>query len=441
MARNAGSAARGFSGWFEWFVRSEVAGSVLLLACTVAALVWANSPWAELYDHLLHTKVGLSWGDAAFKLTLHHWVNDGLMVIFFFVVGLEIKRELVVGQLSSLDRAVLPVAAAAGGMIAPALLYVAFNAGGVGASGWGIPMATDIAFALGVLAMFGSRVPIGLKVFLTALAIADDLGAVLVIALFYTAEIRWLALAAAGVLLVVLFVAIQTGARRLAVLAPLIVGVWLAVFASGVHATVAGILVAMVIPVRARIEPGRFLAIVRERLGRLESVELSRHSMIDDPEQLDAIEGLHEASGEMVPAGLALEHALHPVQVWFILPLFALANAGVALGGGAAAALANPVGLGIVAGLVLGKPVGIVLLSWLAVRSGRGSLPDGVTWGQIVGVGCLAGIGFTMSLFIAGLAFADPGLVVSAKIGILTASLAAAVIGSFLLVRSLPPAR
>ncbi len=395
----------------------------------------------RLYDQLLHAKVGVSWGDAAFKLTLHHWINDGLMVVFFFVVGLEIKRELVVGQLSSLDRAVLPVAAAAGGMIAPALLFVAFNAGGVGASGWGIPMATDIAFALGVLAVFGSRVPIGLKVFLTALAIADDLGAVLVIALFYTEQIRWLALAAAGVLLVVLFVAIQTGAWRLAVLVPLIVGVWLAVFASGVHATVAGILVAMVIPVRARIEPGRFLSLARDRLGRLESVELSRHSMIDDPEQLDAIEGLHEAAGEMVPPGLALEHALHPVQVWVILPLFALANAGVALGGGAAAALANPISLGIVAGLVLGKPVGIVLLSWLAVRSGRGSLPDGVTWGQIVGVGCLAGIGFTMSLFIAGLAFADPGLVVSAKIGILTASLAAAIIGSFLLVRSLPPAR
>ncbi len=441
MTRNGMSQARGFVGWFEWFVRSEVAGSLLLLACTVAALVWANSRWAEIYDHLLHTTIGVSWGAAAFKLTLHHWVNDGLMVVFFFVVGLEIKRELVVGQLSSLDRAVLPVAAAIGGMVVPALLYGVLNVGGVGASGWGVPMATDIAFALGVLALFGSRAPIGLKVFLTALAIADDLGAVLVIALFYTAEIRWLALAAAAVLLVALFVAIRAGVGRLGVLVPLIVGVWLAVFASGVHATVAGILVAMVIPVRARIEPGRFLAVVRERLGRLESVELSRHSMIDDPEQLDAIEDLHEASGEMVPAGLALEHALHPIQVWVILPLFALANAGVALGGDAAAALANPISLGIVAGLVLGKPLGIVLFSWLAVGSGRGSLPGGVTWGQLVGVGCLAGIGFTMSLFVSGLAFVDPALVVSAKVGILLASLTAAVLGSLLLTRSLPARR
>jgi len=260
---------------------------------------------------------------------------------------------------------------------------------------------------------------------------------VLVIALFYTEQIRWLALAVAGVLLLLLFAAIQARIRRLGVLLPLIVGVWLAVFASGVHATVAGILVAMVVPVRARIEPGRFLAVARERLARLEGAELSQHSMIDDPEQLDAIEGLHHAAGEMVPPGLALEHWLHPVQVWFILPLFALANAGVALGGGTGAALANPISLGIVAGLVLGKPVGIMLFSWLTVRSGRGALPAGVTWGQLAGAGCLAGIGFTMSLFVAELAFADPGLIAAAKIGILAASLTAAVCGATVLTRSL----
>ena len=428
----------GHRGIFEWFIHSEVTGSILLLACTAAALVWANSPWVDAYDQLLHMKIGVSWGDAAFKLTLHHWVNDGLMVIFFFVIGLEIKRELVVGQLSSVQRAVLPVAAALGGMVVPALLYVAVNLGGEGAVGWGVPMATDIAFALGLLAVFGKRVPLGLKVFLAALAIADDLGAVLVIALFYTESIRWSALLAAAVLLAALLAAVRLRVRRLGFLLALIVGVWLGVFISGVHATVAGILVAMVIPVRARIEPARFLARARQSLEELQASGLSRESMVDDHRQLDAIESLHEAASDMRPAGLALEHYLHPVQVWLILPLFALFNAGIPLGGGAMEALGSPVSLGILLGLVVGKPLGITLMAWLAVRSGHGSLPEGVTWMHVVGAGCLAGIGFTMSLFITELAFVEPPLVQSAKIGILAASALSAIFGFVLLSRTLP---
>jgi NhaA family Na+:H+ antiporter len=438
MGSRTSGKPRGFVGYFEWFVHSEVTGSILLLACTVAALALANSPLAETYDHLLHTKIGVSWGDTSFKLTLHHWINDGLMVIFFFVVGLEIKRELVVGQLSSLQRAILPVAAAAGGMLVPAILYAALNAGGDGASGWGIPMATDIAFALGVLAIFGKRVPTALKVFLTALAIADDLGAVMVIALFYTATIRLWGLVVAAVFLALLLLAIRARVRRLDVLLPLIVGVWFGVFASGVHATVAGILVAMVIPVRARIEPARFLQAARDRLAHLESVPLTDRSMIQDQEQFDAIESLHECTADMLPAGLRLEHALHPVQVWFILPVFALANAGVRLDSHLLEALANPISLGIIVGLVIGKPVGIYLVSRLAMRLTNGSLPDGVTWAHIVGAGCLAGIGFTMSLFIASLAFPSELLVANAKVGILAASLLSGIIGFAILSRTLP---
>ncbi len=330
---SSGENKRFVRGYFEWFVRSEVTGSILLLACTVIAMVWANSPWADSYFDLLHTYVGVSWGDASFKLSLHHWINDGLMVVFFFVVGLEIKRELVVGELSSFHKAALPVAAAVGGMVVPALMFAAINLGGAGARGWGIPMATDIAFALGVLAMFGTRAPLGLKVFLTALAIADDLGAVAVIAIFYTDRINVASLVVAAVLLVLLFAIIRTGVRRRGILYLVIAGVWLAVFSSGVHATVAGILVAMVIPVRPRIDPHRFIDETEERLERIKRMEVSAESLLNDREQLDIVDSIHTRAGEALPAGLVLEHYLHPVQVWLILPLFALANAGVAIGG------------------------------------------------------------------------------------------------------------
>jgi NhaA family Na+:H+ antiporter len=427
----------GFRGYFEWFVHSEVTGSIVLLACTVIALVWANSPWADSYVDLLHTYVGLSWGDAAFKLSLHHWINDGLMVVFFFVVGLEIKRELVVGELSSFNKAALPVAAAIGGMVVPAVFFFVLNVGGEGARGWGIPMATDIAFALGVLAIFGTRAPLGLKVFLTALAIADDLGAVAVIAIFYTEKIAVLPLVVAAVLLALLFVAVQARLRR-GILYLLIIGVWAAVFSSGVHATVAGILMAMVIPIRPRVDPCRFIDDTEERLDRFKKMELSKHSLISDREQLDIVESIHSRAEDARPVGLVLEHYLHPVQVWLILPLFALANAGVSIGGDLMEVLASPLALGVIVGLVIGKPVGIGLLSWLAVKSGRGALPKGVTWAQVFGAGCLAGIGFTMSLFISDLAFDNETLIATAKIGILVASLASGVLGFIVLSRALP---
>jgi NhaA family Na+:H+ antiporter len=426
-------------GMFEQFVRSEIAGSVVLVACTLAALLWANSPWSETYFDILHTKIGLSWGTSTFALSLHHWINDGLMVVFFFVVGLEVKRELLVGHLSSVRKAVLPVSAAAGGMLVPAAIYLAINLSGGIARGWGVPVATDIAFALGALAMFGKRVPVSLKVFLTATAIADDIGAVLVIALFYTETIRIAALLIAlGLLVVLYFVASVLAVRRLGLLLLLIVGVWIAVFASGVHATVAGILVALVVPVRARIEPKEFFGVVDRRVGELRRSGLSAESMIFDHQQLDGLADLQVATERMQPAGLLLEHYWHPVQAFLILPLFALANAGVALDGSLFGTLASPVALGIIAGLVVGKQVGVTLASWLAVRSGYADLPRGVSWAQVHGASCLAGIGFTMSLFVSGLAFVDEATVGQAKIAILAASLASAGLGALFLGRALP---
>jgi len=416
-------------GAFARFFKSEASGSVLLLLATLTALVWANSPWADLYDQLLHANLGVSWHGSIHALSLHHWVNDGLMALFFFVVGLEIKRELVVGQLSTFRSAILPVGAALGGLLVPAILYSALNAGTAGAAGWGIPMATDIAFALGVLALLGSRVPVGLKVFLTAVAIADDLGAVAVISTFYTDQIHFIPLLVAAGLLGLLFLLARLGFHRVVVYVPLALCVWVATLLSGVHATVAGVVLAMLVPVRARIEPGQFLETVRRSLADLEAAALSRDSMVSDKAQLASIEDLHDATGKFLPAGVALEHALHPWTAFLILPLFALFNAGVELGGGVSSLLKNRVSLGVIVGLFVGKQVGITFASWIAVRLGAAELPTGVTMRQVWGVSILAGIGFTMSIFVDGLAFVDPSLVAAAKLGILFASGLAGVSG------------
>ncbi len=427
----------GPGGVFARFVHSEVTGSILLLACTVMALAWANSPWSESYFHILHTELGFSIGGTNRTMSLHHWINDFLMAIFFFVVGLEIKREMVVGRLSTLDKAILPVAAALGGMIAPALLYFFFNSGGEASRGWGVPMATDIAFALGVLSLFGKRVPIGLKVFLTALAIADDLGAVLVIAVFYTKDLHQGELVAAGVLLLLIMGARRIGIRSPVVYLLLAVGVWVDVLSSGVHATVAGVLLAMLMPVQAGGDPKHFLSEVQEKWEALRASDLTRDSMIHDRSQLDAISNLRRAAQDMEPAGLLFEERLHPFVAFFILPLFAFFNAGVRIEGSFTETIMQPVSFGVIVGLVLGKQVGITLFSWLAVKSGRAALPEGVDWGDLYGAACLGGVGFTMSLFIAELAFETPALGAEAKIGILSASLIAATWGVIVLATQL----
>jgi NhaA family Na+:H+ antiporter len=423
------------------FIRSEAAGSVLLLAATLVALAVANSPWGEAYERLLHASIGLTVAGRTFALSLQHWVNDGLMAVFFFVVGLEIKRELVLGQLSTLRGAILPVAAAAGGMVVPALLFAALNAGGPGARAWGVPMATDIAFALGVLALLGRRVPLGLKVFLTALAIADDLGAVLVIALYYTARIDAAALAVAGALLAVLAL-VRRRRMPVAVYGILGAGVWAATLASGVHATVAGILLALLVPVRSQISPDRFLSEVGEAIRDLEGAPLSRETLVLDAARLERLEALHEAAGRFRPPGIVLEHALHPVTTWFVLPAFALFNAGVRLEGGLREPLGTPVALGVVLGLFVGKLVGITGASWLVVRLRLADLPEGVRMAHLLGAATLGGIGFTMSIFVAGLALGEGALVTAAKAGILAASAISAAAGYVFLRLSLrSPAR
>jgi NhaA family Na+:H+ antiporter len=438
MSASEPSAGKQKHGIFQRFLHSQVAGSVVLLACTILALIWANSPAGDSYRELTHTYVGVSFGEHSFKLSLQHWINDLLMAVFFFVVGLEIKREMVLGELSSFRKAILPVTAAVGGMVVPAAIYLMFNIGGKGGAGWGIPMATDIAFALGILAIFGKRVPLGLKVFLTALAIADDMGAVLVIALFYTEQVSLKALIVAGVFLLLLLVASRANVRRVGVWAFLLIGVWLAVFASGVHATVAGILVAMVVPVRARMDPHKFVETVEANWRKLDMSKLTQESMVSNNDQYEALRTIDLAATDMLPPGLVLERYLHVGQAFLILPLFAFFNAGVKIGGDYLELLSNPISLGIILGLVLGKQIGVFLFSWLAIKTGRAALPTGVSWGQMWGVSCLAGVGFTMSLFISELAFEDPELVSEAKIGILMASLIAGVLGYLVLTRALP---
>jgi NhaA family Na+:H+ antiporter len=322
---------------FQDFAHKQASGGILLIAATVIALLWANSPWAGSYAALWHTKLTVGVGDASISKDLTHWINDGLMAVFFLVVGLEIKREVLVGELSSVRGAALPFAAALGGAVVPAAIYLAINAGTEGSAGWGIPMATDIAFALGVLALLGERAPVALKVFLTALAIVDDIVAVLVIAFFYTSEISWGALGVGAVFLATLVVANLIGVGRTLVYAVLGVGLWLCFLLSGVHATIAGVLLALTVP--------------------------------------------------------------------------------------------GPVAIGIVAGLLIGKQLGITLFAWLAVKSGFSELPEGIRWRHVYGAGWLAGIGFTMSLFITDLSFSDGSLVAAAKLGILIASLIAGVVG------------
>ena len=411
------------------FAAIEASGGIVLLACTAIALAWANSPWGGGYVALWQTPLGFKLGGFALTKPLLLWINDGLMAVFFFVVGLEIKREILAGELSRPRQAALPIAGAIGGMAVPALLYLLLNHGGDAARGWGVPMATDIAFAIGVMALLGDRVPAALKVFLTALAIVDDLGAVLVIAFFYTAQLHWANLAMAAVLLALLLLANRAGVRAPAVYAVLGIAVWFLFLKSGVHATVAGVLVAMTVPARTRIDREGFLAVARGQVDAFAGAGPSARPGFAGPGQLDALSALEHACERAGTPLQRLEHVLHPWVGFVIMPVFALANAGVRVVGEDEPLGAPFVVLGIVLGLVVGKPLGISLISWLAVRLGLAERPPGTDWGQLVGVACLGGIGFTMALFIASLAFEGTLLLPSAKIGVLVASVIAALLG------------
>lgn len=419
---------------FEAFFRSEAAGGVLLLVAAVVAVVWANSPFAASYTALWSTVLTVGGGPLVIAKPLELWVNDGLMAVFFFLVGLEIKREVVAGELSNPRQAALAVAAALGGMVVPALLFVAVTAGTDRVSGWGVPMATDIAFAIGVLAIAGSRAPLALKVFLTALAIVDDLAAVLVIAFFYTASIAVGPLIVAAVALAALVGLNRAGVQRPSVYVLVGLVLWVAMLKSGVHATIAGVLTALTVPAVRRADPHVFAeraaALVAEFAARLRPGQAA-----PDAEQSYALTRIGEACEDAETPLARLEHALHTPVALGIMPVFALANAGVAFTGNPVAMLADPAALGILAGLVVGKPVGVMLAVWLALRSGLAVKPAGVTWGHLFGAALLTGIGFTMSIFIATLAFDSPEVLDRAKAGIFLASLIAGTAGALVLSR------
>ena len=404
------------------FLHVEASGGILLAGAAVIALVWANSPWAASYRDLWSTDLTIGLGGHGITEDLRHWINDGAMTLFFFVLGMEIKQELTSGQLNRPKDAVVPAAGALGGMVVPAALFLAFNLGGAGASGWGVPMATDVAFALGVLALLGSRVPTELKVMLLGLAIVDDVGAIIVIAAFYSDGITlgWLAAAAVGLLAVT--VLRRARVRYLPVYVVLGSGVWFATFESGIHATIAGVALGLLAPARAFL-PGPDA----DRIAG----ELSTDRNVTAAEVRDISFRLREA----VPVTERLQDLLHPWTSYLIVPVFALANAGVQLSAdGLGNAATSPVTLGVVVGLVIGKLVGVAGGIALAVRLGVGRLPDGVTSRHVLGMAGIAGIGFTVSIFVAALAFDDPSLTDQATIGILAASLLAAVLGSLILI-------
>jgi NhaA family Na+:H+ antiporter len=415
------------------FLRIEAAGGLLLLACTVIALVWANSPWADSYDEFWHTYLSVGFGEYKLKLSLAHFVNDGLMAIFFFVVGLEIKREMLVGELASIRQASVPIAAAIGGMVVPAVIYAVVNSGGEAARGWAIPMATDIAFAVGIMAMLGKRVPLSLKIFLTAVAIVDDIGAVLVIAFFYTTEISFITLGLAAGLLAIAFVAARLGVRTPLFYAIIGIFMWLMLLKSGVHATIGGVLLALTIPATVRIQGSQFVAFARDAIDEFERAGGSHDEILTNPHRQSVLHGLEEASERVQTPLNRLEHDLHAWVAFLIMPIFALANAGVPLGKGFGDAVGTGVGAGIGLGLVVGKPLGVILATWIAVKLGIGSLPQGSTYRQVLGAGFLAGIGFTMSLFITNLAFRETDMLQLAKTGILVGSLIAGIVGFVLL--------
>lgn len=418
------------------FMHEEASSGIVLFVAAVVALVWANSPWYHAYHELLETHIIVGFGSWAIDETLHHWIDDGLMAVFFFVVGLEIKRAVVVGELSSVRKAALPIFAALGGMIVPALLYVTFNPGGEEFRGWGIPMATDIAFSLGVLSLLRTRAPLPLKIFLAAFAIIDDIGAVIVIAVFYTGDIAWGNLGIGAIFLAVLVAVGRLGIRHPLVYALLGLAVWLAFLYSGVHATVAGVLVAATIPIRVRVDSSGFLARSRDLLLVFERSGDYGHQDETSSEQRAILKELEDTAQELQSPLQRFENALHPWVAFVVMPLFALSNAGVKLEGDFFEALTHPVTLGIVLGLVIGKQVGVTLFSWFAVRFGFAALPYGVTWLQFYGVALLGGIGFTMSLFITNLAFTNDLLTTEAKIGILLGSAISGIIGYLVLFRA-----
>ena len=417
---------------FEHFLHAQTTTGAVLMFMTILALVLANSALTENYAHFFHTKVDLSVGSWQLSHTIHHWINDGLMAIFFFIIGLEIKREVLVGELSNIKVAILPILAAIGGMLFPALIYMSINSGTDGAVGWGIPMATDIAFAISALVLLGKRVPPALVTFLVALAIVDDLGAVLVIALFYTEQIHTLPLMLAGAMFLIMVAFNRFGIHM--ILPYFIVGLvmWFFMLESGVHATIAGVIAALAIPSKPKRLPGRFRQDAKILLDEYDSYKVDKENGMNERQKAILLK-LQDNIDEIGTPASRLENDLHLPVALIVIPLFALANAGIAIDfSSIGTTIMTPVSMGIIAGLILGKVIGIFGVAWLAIKLKIATLPTGSSMNQIFGVAFLGGIGFTMSIFVADLAFmGNPELVFQAKVGISAASLFAGLFGYF----------
>jgi NhaA family Na+:H+ antiporter len=415
----------------EDFIHRQTTSAILLMLCAVVSLFLANSRWKEAYHHLVEMPFTIGFPDFLLTMSLHHWINDGLMALFFFVVGLELKREILVGELADPKQALLPIIAAVGGMLVPALIYIGINPEGHTLNGWGIPMATDIAFALGTLALLGDRIPKSLLTFLVALAIVDDLGAVLVIALFYTESLDWIALAAVFIILGCLTSLNLGGIRQ--PLPYILFGMllWLAMLKSGVHATLAGIFLAFSIPMRPKYDPNRFLSYANKMVAQIQEAYNKEKNIIKNEEMRSRLSALSEGVHLVQAPAQVMEHKMHLPSAYLIVPIFSLANAGIPIDWASMGSIiTNPVASGIVGGLVLGKLIGVAGFTWVAVKLGLSQLPQGLNFRHIVGVGLMAGIGFTMSIFVAELGFANHTEdLLMAKTGILFASLIAGVSG------------
>ena len=415
---------------FEHFIHAQTTTGIILIFMTILALILANTPLTEAYSHFFHTKVDLNVGSWQLSHSIHHWINDGLMTIFFFLIGLEIKREILVGELSNIKVAILPILSAIGGMIFPALIYFGINYGGEGSAGWGIPMATDIAFAISALILLGNRVPTALVTFLVALAIVDDLGAVLVIAIFYTEQINMLPLGLAGVSLLILISFNRFGIHM--ILPYFIIGLlmWFFMLESGVHATIAGVIAAMAIPSKPKETPLDFTRHTKNLLNEYDTYPVATDHVMHQRQKAILL-NIKDRINAVGSPSERLEHNLHLPVALIVIPLFALANAGIAIDfSSIGSTIIEPVSLGIIAGLILGKVIGIFGVAWLAIKLNIASLPHNSTMSQIFGVSFLGGIGFTMSIFVADLAFINTSeLIFQSKIGILVASLLAGLCG------------
>lgn len=423
---------------FQEFIRREKSGGIVLGISVVVALFLANSPWSEQYFNFFNHKFGFQFDGKSFlEFSIHHWINDGLMAIFFFVIGLELKREIVGGELSNFKKALLPIGAAFGGMVVPAIIYLILNPVGEAHNGWGIPMATDIAFALGVLYLLGKRIPLSLKVFLTVLAVVDDLGAVLVIAFFYTSTISLYNLFIGFGFVLIMYIGNRMGIRNILFYAIFgILGVWTAFLLSGVHATIASVIAAFIIPADVVIKENTYILKIQNYLNRFKAINPNDETPTLKGSQLHILDEIKKDTNSAIPPLQQLEHAMHPFVTFVVIPIFALANAGITLGINSSQLFGSNIALGVALGLLIGKVVGVVGFTLLLIKLKLGVFPPGMNIRNLFGIALLASIGFTMSLFITSLAFTNTEYMAQAKIGIFVASIIGGSIGYIVLLKN-----